>query len=645
MASDPGNRRGERVMGIPELTDLHKKVLSSILAIAVVQALYWFALVPFFMPQDNPYDQVEAYGYAATEVSSPDWQTVSSARFASVELPWEACCDPGYRAFRARFDLAAVPDEGLAVVPVVDSDNFQIRINGSLVFGEGRMELPKQTYDGLFRGTIRIPAAVLKTGRNELIYTMSRGPGNPYFFVGDVNLGPYVAVKKHFADREYMLNDYSIISMTMAYFVALIAFIAWWRGDRNPYLFWLAMVSFIWALRLNHDEVTDPPLRDLARSTFLLFCNTMLPIAWLNLANNWGPRPFRWIQTASLLAFSVIFGAFCFILWNGWHQGSATIDEYATVFGGATGLLTGVILIRKMFSVPADRRWELAIYVLVCTMLLRDAGHVFLSGNRNVLMELSVPVLLVALVTAFFARNIRLFRSSEQINAMLQAQLDERTSELEQAHSREKAMVRSQAHQTERQRIMRDMHDGLGSQLMSMLLMARRGQSEPTVMAEGLQSVIDEMRLMIDSMDSVGESLSTALTIFRDRISGRVEAAGRKLIWEDRSNGKLPDYGPRDVLQVFRVMQEAVANALKHSSGDTIAVRLEPSPDADFALRITIADNGTGLGAANPRGRGLANMTGRAETVGGRCSIDDAGPGVAVKLDLPAHGQREPEGP
>ena len=624
---------------------LRQRLLKGVLAILAVQLAYWFALVPLFMPQDNPYQQIEAYDFAAAKVASPDWATASKASFTPAELPWESCCNSGYRVFRVHFDLANVPDEGLAVVPVIDADNFDIRINGTLIFGEGRMALPNQTYHGLFRGTIRIPAAALRQGRNELVYTMARGPGNPFFYVGDVNLGSYSAVKKHFEDREYMLNDYAVISMTLAYFVAVLALISWWRGGRNPYLFWLGLVALIWALRLNHDEVMDPPIRDMARTTFLTFCNTLLPIGWVNLANAWGGRKVPWVTLGSLVLFALAFGTFTAILWTGWHQGNATVDEYVTIYGGALGLVSFALLARKALSVPADMRWELAIYVLVCTMFLRDAGHVFLSVNRNVLMEMAVPVLLVALVVAFFARNIQLFQSSASLNSLLQTQLSERTAELEAAHSREKSMVRAQAHQHERQRIMRDMHDGLGSQLMSMLLMARRGQAEAPVVADGLQSVIDEMRLMIDSMDSVGESLATALTIFRERIASRIEGAGKKLVWDDASGGQLPDYGPRDVLQVFRVMQEAVTNALKHSSGDTIAIRLEPSPDADFALRITIADNGAGMGAANPRGRGLANMTGRAETVGGRCALSDAEPGVAVVIDLPQQGRREAETP
>jgi signal transduction histidine kinase len=180
---------------------------------------------------------------------------------------------------------------------------------------------------------------------------------------------------------------------------------------------------------------------------------------------------------------------------------------------------------------------------------------------------------------------------------------------------------------------MRDMHDGLGSQLMSMLLMTRRGQSEPAVIADGLQSVIDEMRLMIDSMDSVGESLSSALSIFRERTQSRVEGAGFVFEWTNETE-RLPDYGPRDVLQIFRILQEAVVNALKHSGGDRIAVRITPASDPAFALRIEVADNGGGMKGANARGRGLVNMAARAESLGGALTLDDTS-GTRVTLDLP----------
>jgi two-component system, NarL family, sensor histidine kinase UhpB len=154
-------------------------------------------------------------------------------------------------------------------------------------------------------------------------------------------------------------------------------------------------------------------------------------------------------------------------------------------------------------------------------------------------------------------------------------------------------------------------------------------------MGEGIQSVIDEMRLMINSMDSVGESLAVALATFHERVEARIEAAGRTLVWVDQSGGKFPDYSAREVLQVFRILQEAVGNALKHSSGKTITVLIVRCPDPAFPIRITVSDDGAGMGAKPRKGRGLDNMRARAEAVGGSIFLSNSGHGLSVQLDIP----------
>jgi signal transduction histidine kinase len=227
---------------------------------------------------------------------------------------------------------------------------------------------------------------------------------------------------------------------------------------------------------------------------------------------------------------------------------------------------------------------------------------------------------------------VTLFRSSSQINDLLQAQLDQRTSELATAHDREKHLVRKQALDEERQRIMRDMHDGLGSHLMSMLMMASRGEAKHTEYADGLQLVIDEMRLMIDSMDSVGESLRAALTTFKRRIVPRAQGAGFTVNWNDQSGSDVPEYGPRDVLQIFRILQEAITNALKHSGGDTIDIDIEQS--GENALQISVSDNGKGIEAPPERGRGLKNMRARANGIGAEFDLDSSDTGARITLIL-----------
>jgi signal transduction histidine kinase len=615
--------------------DLRRQWLLTLLAVLAVQAFYWTVLLPLFAPKPIPHERLDLIETAHAELASPDWQDVLKARFTPAELPWETCCHPGYHAIRTHFTLPAVPDEGLAIVPVVGSDNFSIRVNGSLVFGEGRMKLPDQTYHGSFRGTIRAPSGLLRAGRNEIVLTLVRGPGEPEFFVGKFAVGAYGPLKAHYDPREFMLNGYATISMTLAFMVAALAVFSWARGGWSPYLGWLAALALSWALSLLYFELADTPLRDKWRLTYMTVVSTFLPIAWLNLVNSWGGNQLRWLGRTSMLLFAACVAVFLIILWRELQEGIDTVYSLVTWFTALLSVGTVVLLLRKIPGLAPDRRWEFAIYVLVCILMIYDGLNVAFDFAPRLLMSTAVPILLAALAVAFLARNVRLFQSSEQINTMLQTQLNQRTAELEAAHVREKEFVRKEAHIDERQRIMRDMHDGLGSQLMSMLLAARRGVAKPATVAEGLQAVIDEMRLLIDSMDSVGESLGSAFATFRERVQVRVEEAGMAFEWSDTSAGKLPELGPREVLQVFRIMQEAVTNALKHSKGSVLRVAISPSNEPGLSVRIAVSDNGGGLGKANPRGRGMDSMAARATGIGGKLEVQSAPEGVQVLLDLP----------
>jgi len=134
-------------------------------------------------------------------------------------------------------------------------------------------------------------------------------------------------------------------------------------------------------------------------------------------------------------------------------------------------------------------------------------------------------------------------------------------------------------------------------------------------------------------MDSVGESLASALTTFEDRVRPRVEEAGFVLVWTSLLDTRLPDYPPRVVLQVFRILQEAVTNALKHSGGDRIEVVIAPGAEDD-TVRLMVSDNGRGLAARGPSGHGLRNMQSRASLIGASLEIQAADPGTYVVLIL-----------
>lgn len=638
--SDTGTGTGKREGRFLRWPEGAKRaaLIRAALAFMAVQLLYWLLVSPYvFAPPPPLPGSIEVSAPLYATLAAPDPALLAKAAFKPAELPIEDCCEPGYRAVRLSFDQPAAPAASLGVVPRIGADNYRMLVNGSPIYADGSMTLPRVTYAGNVRRVFHVPGGVLKPGKNTLDFILVRDDGAPFFFVGGAAIGDYDALRAAYASRSFTLNDYLIISISIGAVIALLVFTVWVRGGRRAALWWMLAVVLAWTMRLLYFYVTEPPIHGVQRMFYLFACVGFVPVAWLNLANHWIGRPWKWIPRVSLAGYAgllaVIGTIFAFGLWSKVD----TVDLVTQWFVLAVTVSAAALFVVRVARDPGRDFWETAIFGLCLSLMAWDAIGALAGFESDQHSNRAMPFLTLGIVAAYLARNIRLFQSSAQLNTMLEGQLTERTAALEAAHVREKEMVRDQAHGAERQRIMRDMHDGLGSQLMSMLLMAKRGEAKPPVIADGLQAVIDEMRLMIDSMDSVGESLSSALSIFRERTQSRVEGAGFAFDWSNTAE-VLPDYGPRDVLQIFRILQEAVVNALKHSGGSSIAVRIAPAA-APFALRIEVADNGGGMKGANSRGRGLVNMAARAESLGGKLTVEsDAG--TRVLLDLPAESAR-----
>ncbi|GAA4975977.1 hypothetical protein GCM10025331_83450 [Actinoplanes utahensis] len=82
---------------------------------------------------------------------------------------------------------------------------------------------------------------------------------------------------------------------------------------------------------------------------------------------------------------------------------------------------------------------------------------------------------------------------------------------------------------------------------------------------------------------------------------------------------------------LFRALQESLTNALRHSGGSRVTVRLRFAPDA---VRLSVTDDGNGAGGAPP-GFGLTSLAGRVRAAGGALRTGDTGSGFRVCVDLP----------
>ena len=179
---------------------------------------------------------------------------------------------------------------------------------------------------------------------------------------------------------------------------------------------------------------------------------------------------------------------------------------------------------------------------------------------------------LLAVLTAEVAERKKVEQVLRASQEGLESRVREREQLLKRNFERLRESERVKVEAQERQRIMQDMHDGLGSQLMSSLMLVERGAVSNDQFAQILRESIDDMRLAIDALAADDADLAAALGNLRFRMEPRLRAAGMELTWDARRLPEELGLHPDVVLPILRIVQEALTNALKHSRAR--AVRL-----------------------------------------------------------------------
>jgi signal transduction histidine kinase len=204
---------------------------------------------------------------------------------------------------------------------------------------------------------------------------------------------------------------------------------------------------------------------------------------------------------------------------------------------------------------------------------------------------------------------------------------------------------RSLAMSEERERLARELHDALNQSLFSLSLTARaaarhiatdpdRAAVELNEIAVLSRQAMTELRAVVDGLrtpDVERDGLVPAIRSLADLLS-RVHHIEIDVV----ADGE-PGLEGRAEHEVFRIVQEALTNAVRHSQAARVTVTVANGDGLD----VTIHDDGHGFepGARNVRGKrlGLTSMRDRASGLGGRLTIEsDPGRGSTVRLEVPA---------
>jgi signal transduction histidine kinase len=597
-------------------------------------ALLWMA--PAMALQEKVVTLDAAHGLLEPDGEAPSKRAVNLARRWDSDFPG--------RGGRATYRVTLPPHSGTEPMAVLFSrvgNQARVLINGTTVQRWGVLGNPRFDATKTMR-MVTLPAGLLHADRpNELLVEVTI-QAQRLGGLSVLRYGPADAIED-LLEGQLLWRDLAMLVFAAGLVgMALLTGALWWR-QRDPFYGWFSVAAILGVVRVLDRAWPDVPvpwplLGPVVAIAYAAHIALMCRFALI--AAGSVPRALdRAIDGALLLYALLAILAFAY----GWPLlmtlGFALIP--------LLGLATLATIAHAAWRQRSARAWVLAAAVAGAlaagthdVLLIRVAGA---SGASNTYIQHAMFAFVVIMIWFIAERYNRSVANFHALNADLTRRVDERERELRGAFESLREQQHAQSVLNERQRIMREIHDGVGSQLVGLLNMVTQTGTDPAALREQVQLALDEMRMAVDSLQPAHDDLATLLATLRYRLQPRLRAAGIEVVWDV---GELPDLqqlSPHAALHVQRILLEAFTNVLKHACASQVTVQISwrehGSVDAPL-VSLRIADNGIGLGTdprsreAQVHGRGLNNMQSRAAAIGAELRVEPSiSGGVCIALE------------
>lgn len=213
-------------------------------------------------------------------------------------------------------------------------------------------------------------------------------------------------------------------------------------------------------------------------------------------------------------------------------------------------------------------------------------------------------------------------------------------------------LVRERERSAERIRILRDMHDGVGSHISTAIRQLQTGNASREDVLHTLRDSLDHLKLSIDAMNQPPGDLNALLANLRYRLEPRFLACAIPWHWQvdllrpitrvdssaaqQQMGGAVPRRRVKPRLmdtsamrQLQFMLLEALSNVLQHSQASTLCIAAHPVDAQGRGVQLQIIDNGHGFDVSRSKRKGLLSMQERADAIGVTLRLSSA-PGRTV---------------
>jgi len=561
---------------------------------------------------------------------------------ADVKLPYNWDSRNGQRDGRAQFsmDLHIADTEspqGLYIPRV--GTTFEVALNGVLI---GKMGEPGNNEDTKQPYFFPIPHRALR--KNNTLTILIEAQGGRTGGLSPIVFGAESEVRAAYESHYRLRVIGSLVVAIISSVLGTLALILWFR-QREPMYAFYGFSELLWALQVSDVLIQRPPLpwpwwgivvwTAYAMAPTLICKFTLVVIerhhGMLKRLTDWH------LMLAIPLAMLARLGGWLW-LWPAWK---AVIVLMC--------LAVGWTVVRHGIRSSAWDKRILAIAVIATAgTALRDLVFIVILPNTGILPAYAntygetswARYVWVAFgITLAWVIAERMRKSTHAIarmNRTLSQRLAERELELNAVFALQAETGRRQAMLEERQRLTRDMHDGLGSQLVGALQLAKNPGVTKEMLAVQLRETLDHLKLTVDAMQDTQGDIASLLGALRYRLNPRLAAADVQLAWSVEPLPEIAGWTLQNSRDLQMILFEAFSNLITHAGATHATLRAAPSTRMN-EIRIALQDNGRGFDVdamMAAGGHGLANMRARAARIGAELHIESSPEGTTTSLVL-----------
>ena len=594
-----------------------------------------FVLVWLWLAANQARAEVMALNHAQVTVILDDQRTD-----ASVQLPYQ--WDSRHRGlggeadFQIPFSLAMAPTEPYSLYVPRLGNRYAIWLNGRLLEQHGDI--------GQRNGPdfAKAPRLVVLTpgllSQHNLIRIQIQADVGRRGGLAPLVLGPHEEVYPLYLQDHRSRITGSFLVAVFGLLVGVVALALWATqvrpgGRRDPLYLYAAVAELCWTVSVSDALLESPPvpwpwwgLLPIITTSLWTCSMTLFGVEIAGLTQSRAATWLRrWLLVLVLLVVAAALG-----------RALAFPDALPWAYGlsGLSALIFAVAFVWRAVRGGAPQHRLVAAAVVANTMVgLRDiyVFQILQAYGENTYLRYSS--LLFGLSLAYIV--IQRFRAASwqvlALNTSLAQQVAQKETELANSYQRLAQGVQEQARSGERSRILRDMHDGVGSHISTAIRQLQSGRASGDEVLQTLRDSLDQLKLSIDAMHLPPGDVTALLANLRYRLEPRLRACGIELDWAVDALAPVAGLDAGAMRQLQFMLFEAISNVMQHARASQLRIEAR---QVGPGVQVRVVDNGCGFEASQVPRRGLRLMQERAQAIGAQLHIDSQPGHTALELRI-----------